>query len=92
MTGDDVAHSVTVLSDNYADKTVANAHGLLAAMLTEAVNSDLVPASPCRGIRLPRRTAHEEVELADLSRSRSTRSSATVTASGGRRTALMATR
>lgn len=57
-----VARSVNALSDRYADKSVANAHGLLAAMMARAVDAGLITKSPCRGIRLPRRTSHQRVE------------------------------
>jgi integrase len=57
-----IAAQVNALSANRADKTVANAHGLLAAMMATAVLDGLLAMNPCRGIRLPRRTAHEKVE------------------------------
>jgi integrase len=57
-----IAAQVNVLSAARADKTVANAHGLLSAMLQVAVYDGHLPANPCKGIRLPRRTAHETTE------------------------------
>jgi integrase len=62
-----VAAQVNALSARYADKTVANAHGLLSAMLATAALDDLVQSNPCKGVRLPRRTAHEVVEHRFLS-------------------------
>jgi hypothetical protein len=39
LSRDDVARSVNALSARYCDKSVANAHGLLAAMMAEAVDA-----------------------------------------------------
>jgi integrase len=63
VTRDAVARGVNELSARYADKSVANAHGLLAAMMKAAVRDDLIDKSPCADIRLPRRTAHETAEM-----------------------------
>jgi hypothetical protein len=57
LTRADVARSINVLSDRYGDKIVCNTHGLLAAIMTEAIDSGLISTSPCHGIRLPRRTS-----------------------------------
>jgi integrase len=48
-----------------ADKTLANAHGLLSAMLKVAVGDDAVPisANPCDQIKLGTTTSHEQVEM-----------------------------
>ena len=62
ITRNDLARGVNELSARYADKTVRNAHGLLAAMINAAVRDDLNRKSPCAAIRLPRRTAHETPE------------------------------
>ncbi len=62
ITPDTVAAAVNKLSARYADKSVANAHGLLAAMLTGAVRRGHLAANPCDETRLPRRTAHEVTE------------------------------
>lgn len=43
----------------YKDKTIANAHGLLASMMKEAVHERHVTINPCARIRLPRATSHE---------------------------------
>ncbi|MCW2747390.1 MAG: hypothetical protein JWP10_532 [Nocardioidaceae bacterium] len=65
---DAVARSINELSNGgkkrkgYSDKSVANQHGLLAAMLDAAVLKGIIDASPCKGIRLPRRTEHEKTE------------------------------
>jgi integrase len=63
VTRDEVARGVNELSARYADKSVANAHGLLAAMMKAAVRDDLIEKSPCADIRLPRRTEHETAEM-----------------------------
>jgi integrase len=57
-----IAAQVNALSAKRADKTVRNAHGLIAAMLQVAVVDGYIPANPCKGIRLPRRTSHETTE------------------------------
>jgi integrase len=57
-----IAAQVNAISATRSDKTVANAHGLLSSMLQVAVYDGHIPANPCKGIRLPRRTAHETVE------------------------------
>ena len=46
-----------------ADKTIANAHGLLAGMLAAAVveNPPKLDRNPCAGIKLPKRTGHWKV-------------------------------
>lgn len=43
-----------------APKGIANHHGLLSAALNEATSDGLIPANPCRGIRLPRKDSHTE--------------------------------
>lgn len=35
-------------------KSISNAHGLLSAVMRSAVERDLIPANPCRGVRMPR--------------------------------------
>lgn len=45
-----------------SDKTIANAHGLLAAMMRSALREGLIARDPCEGIALPRRTEHTRVE------------------------------
>lgn len=47
----------------YSDKTIANAHLLLASMFKEAVEDGLIRKSPTRGIKLPRSTSHETAEM-----------------------------
>lgn len=48
--------------NGYSDKSIANQHGLLSAMLATAVQDRIIDASPCTQIRLPRRTEHADVE------------------------------
>jgi integrase len=57
-----IAAVVNELSATRADQTTANAHGLLSAMLAQAVDDGHIQSNPCRGIRLPRRTDHETPE------------------------------
>lgn len=60
----DIMAAVRQLSDDgKADKTVANAYGLMATIFRAAVADGVVPASPCRGIRLPRATEHNRAEM-----------------------------
>lgn len=42
-------------------KTIANQHGLLSATMTTAVRKRLRPDNPCKGVKLPKSTATEEV-------------------------------
>jgi len=46
----------------YAPATIRKAHQLVSATFDAAVNSDLIPRSPCRGINLPR-VAREEMRF-----------------------------
>lgn len=46
--------------DGYSDKTIANQHGLLSAMLDTAVRDRHIDTSPCEHVTLPRRTEHED--------------------------------
>jgi integrase len=50
---DAVARAVNELSDGRADKSIANAHDLLASMMNAAVRDDLIDKSPCASTRLP---------------------------------------
>jgi integrase len=61
ITREQVAAAVNTYSATRADKSVANAHGLLSAMMATAVSEGHAAKNPCAGIRLPRRTAHETV-------------------------------
>jgi integrase len=47
----------------YSDKTLANAHLLLASMFKEAVEDELIRKSPTKGIHVPRGTDHQSVEM-----------------------------
>lgn len=62
ITVDTIAVAINTLSARYSDKSVANAHGLLAAMLSGAVERGRIAANPCAATRLPRRTEHERAE------------------------------
>ena len=44
-----------------AAKTIANHHGLLSATMQTAVNEDLIPSNPCKGVRLPKAAHTDEV-------------------------------
>lgn len=48
-------------------KSIANRHGLLSAAMNRAVESHLIAANPCRGIRLPRKD-DPDAEMIFLSR------------------------
>lgn len=51
-----------------SDKTIANAHGLLAGILNGAVIDGLIARSPSHGIKLPRNTDHDKAEHRYLTR------------------------
>lgn len=75
ITKADVSRAVIELSERggrkgtgLADKTVANAHGILSSLMADAVDAGHIKASPCKGIRMPRRTSHESAEMRFLSR------------------------
>lgn len=44
----------------YSDKSIANQHGLLSAMLDTAVRDRHLEQSPCEHVTLPRRTEHDD--------------------------------
>lgn len=44
----------------YSDKSIANHHGLLSAMMATAVADGMIATSPCARIRLPRTTDHDK--------------------------------
>lgn len=46
--------------DGYSDKSIANQHGLLSAMLDTAVRDRHLETSPCEHVTLPRRTEHQD--------------------------------
>ncbi len=67
ITRETIAATITQLQtrggrggNGYSDKSIANHHGLLSAMMATAVADGLIPVSPCTRIRLPRSTDHEE--------------------------------
>lgn len=61
LTRDTVAAWVNQLAARgLAGKSIANRHGLLSAAMNNAVADELIPANPCRGMRLPR-TEHAEM-------------------------------
>src|SRR5690606_10064078 len=49
----------TLLAKDYAPGTIRKAYQLLSAVFESAVNSDLIPRSPCRGIKLPKDVKEE---------------------------------
>ena len=49
----DVRRFVEQLNTHLAPSTVRTVYGTLRAILTAAVNADLLAASPCRGVKLP---------------------------------------
>jgi len=67
LTRADVGQAVVALAGRLSDKSVANAHGLLSAVLASAVEDGLLARHPSRGLRLPRRTEHRRHELRALS-------------------------
>ena len=67
---DDIARALNQLTTSgrrdgkgYSDKSIANAHLLLASMLKEAVAERIIPISPAARIRLPRGTSHRTAEM-----------------------------
>ncbi|MGH1563095.1 tyrosine-type recombinase/integrase [Mumia sp. DW29H23] len=55
--------AIAKLDPDWSDKTIRNHHGLLASMMNGAVVDKLIAGSPCKGVRLPRRTEHTVVEM-----------------------------
>lgn len=51
-----------MVAEGKADKTIANAHGLLAGIMKGAVIDGHISRSPCTGIKLPRSSEHHETE------------------------------
>ena len=43
-------------------KTIANYHGLLAAIFKDAVSKDLIGKNPCVGVRLPARESESDID------------------------------
>lgn len=56
-------------ADGLSSKTIANQHGLLAAVMTTAVRKGWAPSNPCSGMRLPRHDEHEREDMVILTRS-----------------------
>lgn len=52
----------------YSDKSIKNAHGLLASMFKEALAEGVITTNPCARIKLPRATSHQRAEMVLLSR------------------------
>ncbi len=53
----------TLVATDMSDKSIANSHGLLSAALTSAVKAGHCLNNPCKGIKLPRRSDHDDVEM-----------------------------
>lgn len=49
-----------------ASKTIANQHGLLAAVMNTAVRKGWTRSNPCAGVRLPRHDDHEREDMVIL--------------------------
>lgn len=52
----------------YSDKSIKNAHGLLASMFKEALAEGIISSNPCARIKLPRATSHTRAQMVLLSR------------------------
>lgn len=70
ITHERIATAVNALSTKggkaktgYSDKTIANAHGLLSAMLKEAVAEGIIKSNPCERIKLARKTSHKSAKM-----------------------------
>jgi integrase len=70
ITRDDVAKALNSLAtsgrrdgEGYSDKSIANAHLLLASMFKEAVAESIITVSPTARIKLPRGTSHQRSEM-----------------------------
>lgn len=65
----DIAAVINALvAQGKSDKTIANAHGLLAGIMNGAVIDGHIQRSPCIGVRLPRSTEHTKTEHRYLTR------------------------
>jgi integrase len=53
----------TLAATAMADKTIANAHGLLSGAMKSAVQRGYREGNPCEGIELPRRNDHDATEM-----------------------------
>jgi len=53
LTPIDVRSVVAAMADRLAPATVRTNYGVLRAILTAAVDADMIGASPCRGVKLP---------------------------------------
>ena len=60
----DIRALVENMAKQLAPATVRTDYGVLRAILSAAVDADLLPISPCRGVRLP---AHARKEIRFLS-------------------------
>lgn len=46
-----------------SDKTVRNAHGILAGLMSDAVDAGHIQVSPCKGLKMPRRTSAPDMRF-----------------------------
>lgn len=60
---DDIRKAVNKLGESYSSKSLENQRGLLAGVLTRAVEKGYLPRNPVKGIRLPRGNEGEAVEM-----------------------------
>ena len=51
-----------MVADGKGDKTIANAHGLLAGIMKSAIIDKHIAQSPCVGLKLPRQSDHEVMD------------------------------
>jgi integrase len=64
-----VSKALIDLSENagLSDKSCSNAHGILSGLMKDAIDAGHILTTPCKGIRMPRRTSHESTEMRFLS-------------------------
>lgn len=60
---DDISRAVNDLADHYSHKSLENQRGLLAGVLSRAVEKGYLPKNPAKGMRLPRGQEGERVDM-----------------------------
>lgn len=58
-----IQRAIRELPQTWTDKTLRNHHTLLAAIFASAMENGVTIANPARGIKLARRTSHEQAEM-----------------------------